>query len=398
MGAAFLAVGAAAGAMAIKIGVDSVKAAIEDEKSSRILELQLIKTLGANDKLIAGVEDYISATQLRVGVQDDKLRPSFARLVRSTEDATKAQELLNLALDISVATGKPLEAVSNALGKAYDGNVTALSKLGLGLDQSVLKAGDFNVIGEKLKKTYGGFANEEAKSLDGQLRIVNITFDELKENLGKKLLPVLSEVLTSVIKVSKAFSGQDPEGLSARARELKGEMGNGGEGSLGRSLAILAKSFGDLFKAVNGGGPGATSTLENLAAALNTVAGAINMVAGAYKKAAAIGGSIMDFLTISPGEGPKFADSALGKALQYNRRALGGPVSNTNSYLVGERGPEVFTPNVGGKINPNASMGGGTVINLNGIVDAESARRSIEQLIQRSARRTGAIDWVGATL
>jgi hypothetical protein len=70
--------------------------------------------------------------------------------------------------------------------------------------------------------------------------------------------------------------------------------------------------------------------------------------------------------------------------LQYNRRALGGPVSNTNSYLVGENGPEVFTPNVGGKITSNG-MGGGTVINLNGIVDAESARRSIEQLIQRSA-------------
>jgi hypothetical protein len=79
-------------------------------------------------------------------------------------------------------------------------------------------------------------------------------------------------------------------------------------------------------------------------------------------------------------------------------RAIGGPVSGSGSYLVGEKGPEIFTPNngSGGRITP--SGGNGTTIILNGIVDAESARRTIEQLIQRSARRTGAIDWVGATL
>ena len=121
MAKSFALAGVAAAGYAVKLGVDSVKAAAEDEKSQRILAIQLEKTLGANQALTKGVEDYISATQLRVGVQDDKLRPSFARLVRSTKDANEAQKLLNLALDISVATGKPLETVTNALGKAYDG-------------------------------------------------------------------------------------------------------------------------------------------------------------------------------------------------------------------------------------------------------------------------------------
>ena len=174
-------------------------------------------------------------------------------------------------------------------------------------------------------------------------------------------------------------------------------MGDNGAYSVGGAIKEVTIAFSKLFTTVTSDGDQSAASLNTLADALLSVAGAINSVANAYKKARDIGGSIMDFLTISPGEGPKFADSALGKALQYNRRAIGGPVSNTNSYLVGENGPEIFTPSIGGKITPNGGSGGTTII-LNGIVDAESARRSIEQLIQRSARRTGAIDWVGATL
>lgn len=191
---------AALGAAATKFGIDAVRAAAADEKSMRILEKQLENTIGANKALTASVEDYISKTQKRVGVQDDELRPSFARLVRSTEDAAKAQELLNIALDIQVATGKPLEAVVNALGKGYDGNATALSRLGLGIDQSILKSDDFNDVTNTLKKTFAGFADNEAQTLEGKFRIFNIALDETKETLGKALLPALTKAMDYIIK------------------------------------------------------------------------------------------------------------------------------------------------------------------------------------------------------
>jgi len=391
MAKSFAIAGAAAGAYAIKLGVDSVKAAAEDEKSQRILQIQLEKTLGANEELTKGVEDYISATQLRVGVQDDKLRPSFARLVRSTKDAQKAQELLNLALDISVATGKPLEAVSNALGKAYDGNALALGRLGLGIDQSILKSKDFDLIGKELTKTFGGFADKEAKSLDGQLRIVQIRFDELKESAGKRLLPALSDILKKTGEVARAFSGEDPQGLSARARELAGPTGTG---NLGASLANLAKSFENLFKAVTDDGDDATDTLTEIANALNSVASGINAVAKAYKNAKALGGRILGWLDVS--DAPKFADTDLGRYLGYTNRAAGGPVSPNQAYRVGEFGPEMFVPSGSGSIRPASGGGGTTVINLNGIVDAASARRSIERLLQTQSRVSGPINLSGA--
>ena len=57
------------------------------------------------------------------------------------------------------------------------------------------------------------------------------------------------------------------------------------------------------------------------------------------------------------------------------KAAMGGPVSGGTSYLVGERGPEVFTPHSSGNITPNHAIGGGgTVINVS--VDATGSNVS----------------------
>jgi hypothetical protein len=198
IGAAFAAAAVAAGAYAVKIGIDGVKAALEDEKAQRILALTLENTTGATNAQIAAVEDYITKTALATGVTDDELRPALSRLVRSTKDTEEAQKLLSLALDISSATGKPLEAIANSLGKAYDGNTNALGKLGLGIDQSILKTKDFNKVYESLRGSFAGFAAQEANTFQGRLDRLNVAFDEAKETIGFALLPVLSNLITFV--------------------------------------------------------------------------------------------------------------------------------------------------------------------------------------------------------
>ena len=47
------------------------------------------------------------------------------------------------------------------------------------------------------------------------------------------------------------------------------------------------------------------------------------------------------------------------------RLAKGGPVEGGMPSLVGENGPELFTPNQSGRIIPNSRMGGGTTITNN---------------------------------
>ena len=55
-------------------------------------------------------------------------------------------------------------------------------------------------------------------------------------------------------------------------------------------------------------------------------------------------------------------------------RAAGGPVKGGSSYLVGERGPEMFSPGVSGMITPNHALGGST----NVIVNVDASGSSVE--------------------
>ena len=400
MAKAFAVAGVAAAAYAVKIGVDGVKAAVEDEASQVKLAKALQNTTKATDKQIAATEEWIGKQQLAYGISDTKLRPALANLARATGSVTKAQELTSLAIDVSAATGKDLETVSLGLSKAYNGNIGALTKLGVPLDASIIKTKDFNAAQDKLTALFGGAAQANTNTYAGKLAIVTERFDEMKESIGVKILPIMKNLLDQVNLVAMGFSGDDPQaGLSGKVKAISRDLdGKSGGYSLGESLRSVAEAFAKLFGALTGSNAAnSEDTLTNLANAMESVANGINAVASAYSKAKKIGGGILDFLIINPNEGPKFAKSSLGKAVTGN--AMGGTVRAGVPTRVGEFGKEVFVPNTSGQIIPTNKLGGnGTVININGVIDAESARRSIERLLQTSARRTGSINLAGANL
>ena len=211
VGAAFVAAAAAAGAYAIKIGVEGVKAAIEDEKAQTQLALALENATGATTAQIKATEQSILQMSLATGVADDQLRPALGRLVRSTGDITKAQELLTTALDISTATGKPLETVANALGKAYDGNTASLGKLGIGLSAAELKTMNFTQVQSKLSDLFGGAAARNADTYAGRIARMQVAFNEAKETIGFALLPILEKLMgfinNNALPIINAFSG-----------------------------------------------------------------------------------------------------------------------------------------------------------------------------------------------
>lgn len=189
----------AAGAAATKFAIDAVKNAAADEAAQRTLQKTIENTTSATADQIAGVEKWITTTSLAKGVTDDVLRPAFARLTRSTKDVEESQKLLNLALDISSATGKPLEAVANSLGKAYDGNTNALGKLGLGIDQNILKSKDFDAVYTTLRGTFKGFAEQEANTFEGKLNRLKIAFDEGKETVGSYIIDAITPLVTLTV-------------------------------------------------------------------------------------------------------------------------------------------------------------------------------------------------------
>jgi len=193
--AAFAAAAAAAAAYAVKLAVDGVKAAIEDEAAQLRLANALKNVTGATQAQISAVEEQILKTSLATGVADDQLRPALQRLATATGSVTKSQDLLNLALDISAATGKSVESVSNALGKAYEGNTSSLTRLGVGLSAAEIKTLGLQGTVKQLAETFGGAATVQANTFEGQIARLKVGFDEAKESIGAALLPTLQRLL-----------------------------------------------------------------------------------------------------------------------------------------------------------------------------------------------------------
>lgn len=192
---------AVAGAAATAFAISAVKNAAADQAAQRKLEETIRASTKATAEQTAAVASYIDKTSIAIGVTDDQLRPALARLVRSTNDVQKAQDLLNLALDVSAATGKPLQTVADGLGKAYDGNTASLGRLGLGLDQNLIKSKDFNAIYQTLTATFGNFAENEALTTEKQFARIQIAVDEAKESIGAALLPVVDRLAKFTLEV-----------------------------------------------------------------------------------------------------------------------------------------------------------------------------------------------------
>jgi hypothetical protein len=198
-GAAFAVAGAAAAAYAGTLLVDGVKSAIEDEAAQAKLATTLKNVTGATNNQIKAVEDYITQTALANGITDDQLRPSLDRLLRATKNVTEAQKLQSLALDIAAGTGKDLSAVSEALGKAYDGNLGALRRLGVGIDDSIIKSKNFDAAALALSKTFEGQASQQAETFQGKMARLTVAFDEAKETVGSYVLDALTPLISNFV-------------------------------------------------------------------------------------------------------------------------------------------------------------------------------------------------------
>jgi hypothetical protein len=366
--AAFAIAAAAAVAYAGKLAIDGVKSAIEDEQAQLRLAAALRTATGATDGQIQATEDYISKTALAVGIADDELRPAFQRLAVSTKNTTEAQELLTLALDISRGSGKELETVTNALGKAQDGNTTSLGRLGLGLSKTELSTLSFTQIQERLSDLYGGAAARNAETFQGRIDRLKVAFDEAKETVGVALLPIIERLIGYIFQygtpiVDKFKAAWDIiQAAIERNRESFEEFGQilinvvfpivqkifGFMLDVGvKAAAAIIDAFGKIVGAI-------TPVLNFIISAINKVIDGINLVKG--------GADIQKLSTVGGASGGGISGGGLG---QVGGLAAGG--------FTGGGGGGAGTGGGGG------GAGGGGLIG--GAVGATSLQNLADQLL-----------------
>jgi hypothetical protein len=226
--AAFGAVSAAAGL--------AVKAAAEDAESQARLAQALNTTFGESKQLVAATEEFITSMSQAAAVSDDQLRPAMTTLVRATGDLKQSQDLLKLALDISAGSGRDLESVTIGLARASQGQFTALTRLGVPLDQNAVKTKNFEAVTRQLADTFEGAAAASADSAQGRFRAFRIAVDELQEQFGSYLLPVLTDVVDFFTK--KLIPAVSMAVETFRSRGVK------------EALAVFVAAFGDAGLAI----------------------------------------------------------------------------------------------------------------------------------------------------
>ena len=210
------AIGKAAAPAAAALGVladfggDAVKAFMEDDKAAQLLAKSLKNTTGATDAQIASVEDFITKTSIAAAVSDDELRPAMDKLVRGTGDVTEAQNLLNLALDISAGTGKDLGAVSDALSKAFNGQLGPLKKLDPALAGLIENGATTDEVFAALGDTFKGAASTSANTASGKMKSFGIQMGEFKESVGAAVMPIVEKLLPAFTKIGTWISNNVP--------------------------------------------------------------------------------------------------------------------------------------------------------------------------------------------
>jgi hypothetical protein len=183
---------------------------MEDDKAAQLLATSLRNTTGATDAQVASVESFITKTSIAAAVADDELRPALDKLVRGTGDVTKAQDLLSLALDISAGTGKDLGAVSDALSKAFNGQLGPLKKLDPALASLIENGATTDEVFAALGKTFKGAASTAANTASGKMKSFSIQMGELKESIGAAVLPIVQKLLPALTAMGTWISNNVP--------------------------------------------------------------------------------------------------------------------------------------------------------------------------------------------
>ena len=176
----------------LSYGKNAVKAFAENEKSAKRLET-VLKNLGlAFDTDI--IEKKLGDISAKFGYEGEVLREAFQKLITATGSTTKAQDLLNLSLDVAAGSGQDLLTVNQDLAALYVGNTKGLRKYNLGLSQSELSTLDFNDAVTLLTKTFAGAGTAELETYAGKMRVLKEAAGNAQEIIGTGLVDALSKL------------------------------------------------------------------------------------------------------------------------------------------------------------------------------------------------------------
>jgi hypothetical protein len=306
-----------------------------------------------------------------VGLED--LETALGGVANNTTKLTKAQKAEQKAAEKAAEKAKEQAKAEKEKAKALAETEKALAK--------ATKAAE---------KIASGFAGKLEKAKAG-LDNVKQAFKEYRQSV--------KDAITSQFSFEKAFESKGKnsfiQSLKAQADAAK-DFGSKiaklvslglSRGGLDQIIQAGADVGGKIADELIAGGPGSIKNVNELVASVDSVAGQIaKSTAGAFFDAGLAQGEALVAGIIQ---------AAKNAGLIYS----GGNIKLPKS-AAGITNVAALNASASGLATTGSALGGAGSINItiNGAVDPEGTRRQLEKLFQNSARRTGAVSLVGATL
>jgi len=382
--------------------VGATKAAMEDQAEQVQLALALQNVTGATDAQVKSTEDMISKMSLASGVADSELRPALASLVRGTKDIEEANRALALAQDVAAGSGKDLATVSDAIAKAYGGNMKGLQALSPEIKAMIKDGASLEDVMNVLGGSFGGASDAAAATAEGGMKRLGIALAETKESIGAALLPVVEAILPVLLKfagwaqdntktlliIAGAIAGVSAAvllfntavGIATLVNTLfalsltAAQLAMVGFITLGIAVLIAAlvalyfkfdivrKIVDTVFDAMLAGGK---AVFNGLTTYFTSV---FNIYKDLFNGIAKLWNSTVGKLSFNI---PSWVPGIGGKGFSVPNipyLAEGGIVTGPTLAMIGERGPEAVIPLSG----RNSGMGGNYTININGGLGSSS--------------------------
>ena len=383
------------------------------ENALKKVQTQLKVTSGGLAEL-KGMAEKAGQAAVKLGFDDEAAARSFAKLFAVTKDTAQSQREVALAMDLARFKGISLEEATQKLVMVHSGATKELKALGIEVVEGATVMQNL----DSITKQVTGSSEAYLKTTAGATEALKVNMDNLQETIGQALAPALNSVVAAITPIVSKVADwimQHPEltkwiviivgALAGLLAVLSGlalilpviitsfTILTGPIGLVILAIAaliavtvLLVKNWDKIkayFQALWADIVAIfKSSIDGIVGYFNNLIGVVDNVINKMRQVAtSVGNTVM-------------APVNFATSLVTGKRALGGNVSGGSSYLVGENGPEIFSPGTTGFISPNGSRGGGGAtfnININGAVFSRDAAQMLGNEIVNHFKLTSRI-------
>ncbi len=370
-----------------------------------------LKVTSGGLKELSDMANKAGASAVQLGFDDEDASRSFAKLFAVTKDTTQAQKEMALAMDLARYKGISLEEATQKLIMVHSGSTKELKTMGIAVTEGATAMDNLNSITKQVTGSSEAYINTTA----GATEALQVQMGNLSETIGEQLAPIFVDLLKTVSPVLLAFTQwvQDNPVLVKWIIIITGALAGLIAVLSGVAIAISAVTLvaspwlliiGAIILAIGALIFAGTQLYKEwgnikelfkilIANIADYFKSGIDLIIGYFNNLMALVNSVMDkarsvasFVSSVASSAYSAISSPIQTVSSYisGKKATGGNVSSGSSYLVGENGPEIFSPSASGLITPNNKLGGNSsnvVINITGTFLSEDAGRKVGDMI-----------------